>query len=434
VITGNPAVGASLNASSGTWIGAAPLTYAYAWQRCNPAASTCVPIAGATATHYTIVAADVGSAISVIVTASNAAGSGTATSAPTAVVGGGGPENTAAPVITGKAEVGAQLTVKPGTWRGSPPITYAYDWERCTSTDTCSSIVGAIDTTYSVVSADVGARLKVIVLATNPDGSSAAESAFTDSVRKVDVSAPSNKRVPTISGAARVGVTLKAAPGTWNSTSGLRYTYQWLRCTAKGMSCAAMKGASSKSYRVRRADLKSRLRVQVTAWSGSASTTSLSAATSIIRAQKKGAARVRSKSRTGRPVRKIPKQSKPSGTKKPPTNTSGLSKVGTQGRDVLVGTAGPDRLSGRGGDDVLFGGPGNDTLTGGAGNDRYFGGLGDDRIYANDGERDFIDCGDGRDQVDADGLDILSGCELVRKHATRHLQGTHTKRRDRRAL
>ena len=73
-------------------------------------------------------------------------------------------------------------------------------------------------------------------------------------------------------------------------------------------------------------------------------------------------------------------------------------------------------MDGRGGDDVLYGGPGNDRITGGEGHDRLFGALGDDRIFADDGVRDLVDCGPGRDQVDADGIDILKGCELVRKH------------------
>jgi hypothetical protein len=85
---------------------------------------------------------------------------------------------------------------------------------------------------------------------------------------------------------------------------------------------------------------------------------------------------------------------------------------------VLVGTAGPDVLAGRGGNDIVYGGPGNDSLNGGGGHDRLYGGTGDDHLFANDGVRDIVDCGPGRDEADADGMDIVSGCELVRRHGT----------------
>ena len=49
-------------------------TYAYQWQRCDAAGATASTIAGATGTTYTLTAADVGSTIRVVVTATNAGG------------------------------------------------------------------------------------------------------------------------------------------------------------------------------------------------------------------------------------------------------------------------------------------------------------------------------------------------------------------------
>lgn len=72
--------------------------------------------------------------------------------------------------------------------------------------------------------------------------------------------------------------------------------------------------------------------------------------------------------------------------------------------DLLDGGAGADRLTGGAGADSLTGGPGQDTLTGGDG---------DDGVLAQDGEADLVDCGAGADQVTADPVDTLLGCEQV---------------------
>jgi hypothetical protein len=85
-ISGPAQEGQTLSAAAGAWSGTTPLGYAYQWQRCNPSGDACAAIAGATETTYLLVALDVGSTIRVSVTASNSAGSATASSAPTAIV------------------------------------------------------------------------------------------------------------------------------------------------------------------------------------------------------------------------------------------------------------------------------------------------------------------------------------------------------------
>jgi glucose/arabinose dehydrogenase len=115
-------------------------------------------------------------------------------------------------------------------------------------------------------------------------------------------------------------------------------------------------------------------------------------------------------------------------------------RAGTPRRDVIVGLAGNDKLSGLAGNDLICGGPGNDTLKGRAGNDQLDGQKGNDRLSGNAGKdtlkggpgndsyaagsrrdalvswerppvQERVDCGGGLDQVKADKLDRLIGCE-----------------------
>jgi hypothetical protein len=85
-ISGIPAQGQTLTASPGAWSGTAPMSRSYQWRRCDSTAVNCVEIAGASEPTYLLVTADVGHAIRVQVTATNAYGQSVADSAATAVV------------------------------------------------------------------------------------------------------------------------------------------------------------------------------------------------------------------------------------------------------------------------------------------------------------------------------------------------------------
>jgi hypothetical protein len=82
VITGQVAVGQTLSASSGAWLGAPPLTYSYQWQLCK--FFSCSNIASATTSSYTVgelPPGDAGAMLRVVVTASNEVGEAAAESA-----------------------------------------------------------------------------------------------------------------------------------------------------------------------------------------------------------------------------------------------------------------------------------------------------------------------------------------------------------------
>lgn len=88
---------------------------------------------------------------------------------------------------------------------------------------------------------------------------------------------------------------------------------------------------------------------------------------------------------------------------------------GDSGDDTLHGGMGNDNLSGGEGDDAVHGGIGDDTLGGDNGQDTLFGGSGDDVIMgvspedgSVDADVDYLNGGDGDDQIIAGGADIVT--------------------------
>jgi len=84
-ISGTPTVGSTLTANPGTWTGTS-ITFAYQWQRCDASGANCNHIRNAASTTYVIANEDIGHTIRVSVTATDATGPNTVTSAQTAVV------------------------------------------------------------------------------------------------------------------------------------------------------------------------------------------------------------------------------------------------------------------------------------------------------------------------------------------------------------
>ena len=245
-VSGTAQIGQALNATSGSWNGDTPMTFTYAWERCDTAGSSCAAIGGATGNVYSVAAADGGHTLRAAVTAHNASGIATAESTQTATVTAAtAPRNTALPQITGTSAVGSTLTATNGTWSGSTPITYTYVWEQCaTNGASCAAIGGATAQTYKVAAGDANHTLRVVVTATNAAGSGQATSAF---VSVSSVSAPANTVAPAVSGTAKQGQTLSTTTGTWTGSS-LTYVYLWYRCDAGETNCAAISGANGATY------------------------------------------------------------------------------------------------------------------------------------------------------------------------------------------
>ena len=93
------------------------------------------------------------------------------------------PTYTALPEITGDAEDMQTLTVSNGTWSGTAPLAYAYQWQRCSKANAgCKPIEGATAATYTLTAADIATRLTVIVTVSNRGGQFVAAAKLTPKV------------------------------------------------------------------------------------------------------------------------------------------------------------------------------------------------------------------------------------------------------------
>lgn len=91
---------------------------------------------------------------------------------------GASPTSTSSPTISGTAQVGKILAATTGTWSGTAPITYSYQWLRCDSSgSSCVLVTGAAAATYALTSAEIGSTVRVRVTAANSAGSGTATSA-----------------------------------------------------------------------------------------------------------------------------------------------------------------------------------------------------------------------------------------------------------------
>jgi Ca2+-binding RTX toxin-like protein len=234
---------------------------------------------------------------------------------------------------------------------------YTYQWERCDEEeDECDEVAGATRSTYTLVSRDVGFRLRVVVTATNARGDDLETSDATEVVR-----ASSGTAGTTRPGASR--------PGTSATTRTVRGTRRADVLLGTSGNDRILPGLGADTVVAREGD-------------------------DVIEA----ADGVRDVIVCG------PGRDTVTADRRDVLRECEVVRYPARGR-VFRGTRRAD---------LLVGGAGNDTFLPGAGRDTIVAGEGNDRVKAVDGFRDVIVCGEGRDTVDADRSDVLRGCEIVR--------------------
>lgn len=303
-ISGTLNEGETLTAATGSWANS-PTSFAYAWERCNAAGVTCAKIAGATSSTYQLLGADVGSKLRVIVTATNAGGNTSATSALTGLVTGNVPlpgsnvdlyatisSSTSAPAVGSDVVYRIAVGTRPSTAAASrvklaftmpTGLTYV---EAKPSRGTCTTAGQTVtcDLGYFSppaqaevsVTAKVGmAGMQTVVaeVTPTPEDAKPGDNMITQSVTVPGPPSPApssgqNEALPTVAvtGEAKVGATLSAGAGTgWKGRGPHAFGYQWEACsTVKGkLRCTSLAGETEGTLLVTQAHLGKQLRVIV---------------------------------------------------------------------------------------------------------------------------------------------------------------------------
>ena len=176
------------------------------------------------------------------------------------------PSSVAAPVVSGTPTDGETLSSTPGSWSGTGPIKYSYQWQHCDAQGNgCADLASEMEPTVTLRSADVGTRLRVKVTANNGGGSASSLSATSPVVAAVP---PTNGLTPEVAGEPTPGMVVSALNGTWSGSAAITYQYQWLRCNPliPGVAgCSQIPFVTAGDYTVTAADAGQLLRVRVTA-------------------------------------------------------------------------------------------------------------------------------------------------------------------------
>ena len=268
-VSGTAQRGLTLTGTAGTW-GGFGNSISYQWQSSGDG-TIWSNISGATSLTYTLAVADVDRYVRLLVIVTNPDGTATAISSATVKVVSAPPVNTVKPALTGPAQRGSTLTAGQGTWSGNGNA-YGYQWQR-----DGVDIAGATGSSYTLTADDVNATVRVLVSASNPDGTATAASSPTATIPSAP---PVNSIRPTVSGTAQRGSTLTGTPGTWSGV-GNSTSYQW-QSSADGTTWTDISGATSATYTIAVGDAGRHLRLLVTVTNPDGTTALASVATAKV--------------------------------------------------------------------------------------------------------------------------------------------------------
>ncbi|MCB9635724.1 MAG: hypothetical protein H6721_26700 [Sandaracinus sp.] len=260
VISGTSTIGQTLTSTLGSWSGEQPITYARQWLRDG------VEISGATNDSYLLAVADYDADITCRITATNALGSVSAVSNTLGPVAAVVPSNVVAPVVSGTPTEDETLSCTTGSWTGTTPISYTFQWRR-----DGSPILGATATTYTLVTADVGTLVDCVVTATNVGGSDSQDSNDVGPIASSGGGvAPTITVAPVLAWTVEHGTSPSITPPTYTGDPAT-ITYDLIRLPSTTVLSGASEAAVEAYVADRATDVGPAWKVTATATNGSGS-------------------------------------------------------------------------------------------------------------------------------------------------------------------
>lgn len=257
-LAGKMKLGETLTGATGSWAPSG-VTLSLQWMRNG------VPIPAATKPAYRVIAADLGTSLSLSVTGSKTGFTSVTRASAAKSVPVGAFTTTAAPVLSGTLKVGGTLTAAVRTWKPAAALTL--QWKR-----NGVAIPNATRSAYTLLAGDVGAAITVSATGSAPGYAPVTMTSAATTLRAATLTATPT---PKIAGTAKLGQRLSVTAGSW-APAGVQVVLQWKR---NGI---AIPGATGASYTVVAADAGRSLTVSATGGKpGFASVTKTSAAASI---------------------------------------------------------------------------------------------------------------------------------------------------------
>jgi len=180
---------------------------------------------------------------------------------------------------------GQAVSASAGEWTGTQPFVFSYQWQRCSAVEVsaCTNLPGENEAQYLVAKNDTGQRLRVVVVASNGDGSGVRASAITGTVSagpatqpgfnqvfpaSIEVPAPGDPSSPEVGDVLRVadGAGSPATSDGWFNPKATTIAFAWRRCAVGGAldTCFTIPGATGREYTLAAADGGHSLRARVT--------------------------------------------------------------------------------------------------------------------------------------------------------------------------